>query len=141
MSDPSPGDVIHLAYLWRREAEQGRTEGTKERPCVVVLVDRESTAGSRIVSVVPITHSLPRHPEGALELPPGTKRRLGLDEARSWIVTSELNRFTWPGYDLRRTPDGRERYGPLPYGQLRTLLKVIVEQARGGALATVDRDE
>lgn len=140
MSDPLPGDVVHLAYLWQREAEQGRTEGTKERPCVVVLVDRESTPGSWIVSVVPITHSAPESPSEALELPPGTKRRLGLDEARSWIVTTELNRFTWPGYDLRRTPDGRSGYGSLPHGQLRTLLVTIATRARGGEIASVDRD-
>ena len=30
-----------------------------------------------------------------------TKRRLGLDDARSWIMVTEGNRFAWPGPDLR----------------------------------------
>ena len=55
-------------------------------------------------------------------------------------MTTELNRFTWPGYDLRRTLDGRSGYGSLPHGQLRTLLATIVTRAREGDFVSVDRD-
>ena len=40
----------------------------------------------------------------ALELPMGTKRRLGLDDLPSWIVLNEWNDFLWPGPDLRPLP-------------------------------------
>lgn len=46
------------------------------------------------MAIVPITHSAPEHPDEGLELPPETKRRLGPDEARSWVVVTEFNRFT-----------------------------------------------
>lgn len=100
---PAPGLVIRYAYLWRREHERGQEEGVKDRPCaiVVALVD---DAGDQLVTVLPITHSPPSHSSEAVELPAATKRRLGLDEAPSWIVLSEGNEFVWPGPDLRPLP-------------------------------------
>jgi hypothetical protein len=35
---PRPGLVIRYSYLWAREAEEGRDEGVKDRPCAIVLV-------------------------------------------------------------------------------------------------------
>jgi hypothetical protein len=29
------------------------------------------------------------------------KRHLGLDDEPSWIITTEVNRFVWPGPDIR----------------------------------------
>lgn len=52
--------------------------------------------------------------EAAVELPLPTKRRLGLDEARSWIVVTEGNRFACSGPDLRPVAPGRFDYGLLP---------------------------
>jgi hypothetical protein len=57
-----------------------------------------------IVSVIPITHSPPRDAEDAVEMPPGLKRHLGLDDQPSWIVITELNDFVWPGVDLVPIP-------------------------------------
>jgi hypothetical protein len=34
---PEPGLVVAYAYLWLAEYEQGREEGTKDRPCAIVL--------------------------------------------------------------------------------------------------------
>ncbi len=58
-----------------------------------------------VVYVLPITHAAPLSPSDAVEIPPLTKARLGLDADRSWIVITEANVFTWPGPDLR-VPDG-----------------------------------
>lgn len=90
----------------------------KDRPCAVVLLTKD-TDGSDIVTVQPITHTPPSHSESALaiEIPLETKRRLGLDDDRAWIVLSEANRFAWPGPDLRMTSDGDASsvvYGMLP---------------------------
>jgi hypothetical protein len=46
------------------------------------------------------------------------KRRLNLDDKRSWVITSELNRFIWPGYDLR--PLSRDQPVNFAYGFLST---------------------
>jgi mRNA-degrading endonuclease toxin of MazEF toxin-antitoxin module len=97
---PERGLVISYAYLWHSEYEQGREEGVKDRPCVIVLAIEEKD-GKRLVTVAPVTHSPPSIANAAVEIPPATKQRLGLDDAQSWIMVSETNCFAWPGPDLR----------------------------------------
>ena len=65
---------------------------------LLALTDDE---GEQKVVVSPITHSPPSDGAHAVEIPAATKRRLGLDDERSWIVVTEANRFTWLGPDLR----------------------------------------
>lgn len=66
----------------------------KDRPCAIVLVIlREGE--HPIVRVLPVTHSPPSDPADALEIPQPTKRRLGLDSDRSWVMLSEANDFIW----------------------------------------------
>jgi hypothetical protein len=110
---PERGLVISYAYLWQSEYEQGREEGVKDRPCVIVLVVEDS-AGKPFVTVAPVTHSAPGNPAAAVEIPLATKQRLGLDDSRSWVLVSEGNRFIWPGPDLRPITPGRFDYGFLP---------------------------
>jgi hypothetical protein len=102
---PEPGLVIRYAYLWAREHREGKEESVKDRPCAVILVTEDDEEG-KIVTVLPITHALPEDEELALEIPPATKKRLGLDDERSWIVLTEANRFVWPGPDLRLSVKG-----------------------------------
>nr|WP_206364784.1 hypothetical protein [Sphingomonas populi] len=74
-------------------------------------------AGKQVVMVLPVTHTPPPDPRLAVEIPAATKARLGLDDTRSWIVVTEINRFEWPGPDLRPIPGdplGRNAYGLLP---------------------------
>lgn len=116
LPEPKPGLVIRYAYLWAREHDQGREEGVKDRPCAVLLATRADEGDLRVV-VLPVTHARPTDPEAAVEIPPATKRRLGLDDDQSWIVLSEGNAFAWPGPDLRFAPErGAESiaYGLLP---------------------------
>jgi hypothetical protein len=108
--------VIRYAYLWRSEHDQGLEEGRKDRPCAVLLAVTNED-GDRKVIVLPITHTPPHDPALAVEIPAPTKRRLGLDDERSWIVLTEANRFTWPGPDLRPMKVGDTTtvvYGELP---------------------------
>jgi hypothetical protein len=120
---PEPGLVIRYSYLWQSEAEQGREEGIKDRPCAIVLVIlREGT--HPLVRVLPVTHSPPRDAAGAMEIPLQTKSRLGLDGERSWIILDEANDFTWPGPDLRPKVNGDPRtvaYGRLPSAFMRAI--------------------
>jgi hypothetical protein len=102
---PKPGLVIRYSYLWARERDKGREEGVKDRPCAVLLATTTEQGDLRVI-VLPISHVPPREPEGAIEIPAATKRRLGLDDDQSWIVMTEGNSFIWPGPDLRLAPDG-----------------------------------
>ncbi len=113
--DPEAGLVVSYAYLWHRESLAGREEGRKDRPSVIVLAAERETDGATVVTVVPITHSVPVDSTSAVEIPAPIKRHLGLDDDRSWVVIAEGNEFLWPGYDLRKLPQGdRYDYGFLP---------------------------
>lgn len=137
---PAPGLVISYAYLWRDQDAAGATEGRKDRPCAIVVttVDDE---GDTLVYVAPITHSRP-DPGTAVELPASVKRRLGLDASASWVITSELNRFIWPGYDLRpisRNAPDVFSWGYLPVELLDAVKRQIVAHQRARRLGVVDR--
>lgn len=138
---PEPGLVIGYAYLWRHEALKGRDEGRKDRPCVIVL-SVQPIEGVTVVTVAPITHSPPERPDMAVEIPAATKQRLGLDGERSWIIAGDLNRFVWPGVDLR--PTGRDAgsyaYGLLPASLYRQVRDRILALARTGRAAVTARD-
>jgi len=113
---PIPGLVIRYSFLWSHEAKAGAEEGRKDRPCAVLLSLR-SKNGRDVITVLPVTHTPPSHPDLAVEIPRATKARLGLDGGRSWIILDEANRFTWPGPDLRPVPgadQGTIAYGLLP---------------------------
>lgn len=116
---PEPGHVIRYSYLWKEEYRTGREDGSKDRPCVIVIAVEQETGGTHLVTVLPITHTPPTDLSAAIELPHATKIRLGLDDLRSWIVLSEANKFRWPGPDLRPVAGKREPdsvfYGMLPY--------------------------
>ena len=135
-SDPFPGLVISYSYLWRKEYKAGREEGVKDRPCAIVL-SKKSTGDDTIVTVAAITHTEPENPDMAVEIPLKVKVHLNLDSERSWIVCSEVNRFIWPGPDLRRLPNREEIsyiYGVLPPKLLtkttQTLLKSLAKIVR-----------
>lgn len=132
--------VISYAYLWRHEHDQGRDSGAKARPAVIVVTAKD-TEGDTIVIVAPITHSAPNRPEDAIEIPPATKARLGLDSERSWVVVSEVNRFVWPGPDLAPVPGSPRRfdYGFLPPRLFKQITAQIVERARARGLAVTQR--
>ena len=141
--DPVPGLVIRYAYLWCREADLGREEGVKDRPCAIVAAVQEEADGLRVY-VLPITHSPPQPPDERIELPLPTKVRLGLDGERSWVVVSEANRFSWPGPDLRpMAGQGPESvaYGLLPSALFRVVRDKFVARARARATGVVSRTE
>lgn len=136
---PLPGLVIQYGYLWRDQARRGLEEGIKDRPCVVVLSVGE-VQGDRVVIVAPITHIAPKNSKDGVAVPAATKLRLGLDDAQSWIVSTEVNRFVWPGPDLRPVARGKAgtfAYGYIPGALLQALRKQIVAHGR---IAMTNRD-
>jgi hypothetical protein len=123
--------------LWADEQEKGQEEGLKDRPVVVVVA--LATKGDHTeLLVAPVTHVQPDHGEG-VEIPPPVKRHLGLDSDRSWIIATELNRFIWPGPDIRPLPDGAPYYGEIP-AKL-TLRTAILNQQEANRLRIPKRTE
>ena len=140
---PRPGLVIRYSYLWMSEHRRGQEEGVKERPCAVMLAVTDSEGEQKVV-VLPITHTPPRDPTHAVEIPAPTKRRLGLDDERSWIVLIESNRFTWPGPDLRPATPGDAAsvaYGLLPralFNEVRTKWIALIQARKMASVARTD---
>ncbi len=129
--EPKVGLVVRYSFLWSREATAGLEEGSKDRPCAIVLIVR-NIDGALIVRVLPITTRAPHDLAKAMEIPLPTKLRIGLDEAKSWVILAETNEFEWPGPDLR--PASRENrstpvLGMLPPGFTSELLRRLRERS------------
>lgn len=137
-----PGLVIRYSYLWQAEYLRGQEEGVKDRPCAVILVTRDGEGGE-MVTVLPITHSPPDNPALALEIPLGTKARLGLDSERSWVILTEANRFVWPGPDLRPVGSNLDSvaYGLLPQAFFNQMKERFVAILRAGQAKAISRTE
>jgi hypothetical protein len=126
-----------------REHRDGREEGSKDRPCAIVLATRDHEGEVRVL-VVPVTHSPPESSSAALELPSAVKRHLGLDSERSWIILSESNLFDWPGPDLRRVGDRDDSsvvYGVLPPGLFAELRRRFLALESAARSRRVQRTE
>lgn len=133
------GSVFRYAYLWHRQYAGGREEGDKDRPCLVLALVMLEEDGAPVVRVLPITHTPPANPEGAIEIPRLVKERLRLDDARSWIVLTESNRFVWPGPDLRAVDTETGYFGAIPPVLFAEVKRRFVALARGQAHASVPR--
>jgi PemK-like, MazF-like toxin of type II toxin-antitoxin system len=128
LPEPHSGLVIAYSYLWESEYRAGREEGSKDRPCAVVIATRTED-GDIVVTVAPITHRQPADLSHGVELPSDVKRRLRLDDTRSWIICTELNRFVWPGPDLRpvsRSMPGQFAYGVLPRSIMLRIFQLLI---------------
>jgi hypothetical protein len=94
--------------------------------------------------VAPIAHAAPKQADAAIQIPSPIKRRLGLDDERSWIVATEINEFKWPGPDLRPQQGGdlsSVAYGYLPPGMFRILQQKILSSIKAGNTTRVPRTE
>jgi hypothetical protein len=90
---------------------------------------------------LPITHTPPSRVDDAVEIPPATKRRLGLDSERSWIVLTESNRFVWPGPDMRPVDSDDGYHGPLPPALFAEVKRRFIELARAQRHRATGRSE
>jgi hypothetical protein len=138
---PIRGLVIRHAFLWSHEKAEGREEGSKDRPAIILLVMAANDGGDVLVGVVPVTHTKPEDPDGGLEIPADVRRRLGLDAEPQWVVFDEVNRFVWPGYDLRRVPrTDADSYGMLPQSLFDRVLKGVLDRHKAKKVTILDRN-
>jgi hypothetical protein len=132
---PEPGLVISYSYLWKREARSGQDEGLKDRPCAIIVAQQVEGGGRTRILVAPISHQPSADPAMCMEIPARVKQMLGLDGARSW-VHFEVNRFWWPGPDLRPVSRARPdlfEFGFLPpklFGQLTKRIAALAVERR-----------
>ena len=130
------GWIFRYSYLWDWQHREGREEGDKDRPCLVLAIVMVTEAGAPVVRVLPITHAPPADPGDAIEIPAALKNRLRLDHERSWIVLTESNRFVWPGPDLRSVDSDAGYYGALTPGLFAEVKRRFVAIARGEVAAS-----
>ena len=137
-----PGLVIRYSFLWSHEKDAGAEEGAKDRPSAIVVAAPRRENGDITVIVAPVTHAPPDDPSDSIEIPQAICRSLGLDGHRHWLRLDELNRFAWPGFDLRVIPGrpGQYAYGMLPRSLFEDLRKAILERQKARAPRIQGRD-
>lgn len=111
---------------------------------MVVVIARRMVGDRTELMAVPITTQPPRQASDGFEVPPRVKAYLGLDAERCWIRVTELNRFLWPGPDVRPIRRGKELtpfYGALPEKLFRPVLEAVIKRAEAGLLKTAKREE
>jgi hypothetical protein len=132
LPSPKPGLVIRYNFLWSSEQDVGAKEAAKDRPCAIIVATRRGTSGDIETIVAPITHRAPDDDSASIEIPTAICKSLGLDSGRHWVRLDELNRFAWPGFDLRPIPGqpGRFHYGMLPPALFQQLRHGILSRQR-----------
>jgi hypothetical protein len=136
--------VIRYSFLWADEHRAGHESGSKDRPCAILVSVSDERDPKDRVTVLAITHSRPSVPDEAIEIPLPVKKRLGLDQEKSWIVLSEANDFLWPGPDLAKVGDPRDGnfvYGHLPPKFFTEVVRQFVELNRKRRVRVVPRTE
>jgi hypothetical protein len=109
---------------------------------VVIVVARLAQKGGTALLVAPITHTPPENAADAVAIPANVKKQLGLDNEPSWIVLTELNRFLWPGPDIRLAPGSDSPvYDALPDWLFERVRDGIVRRAEAGRLRVTGRTE
>lgn len=138
---PIPSLVISYFYLWKHEEKTGQDNGTKDRPCLIVSV--ESDGSSADVIVAPITTLKPDVGE-AIEIPMAVAKHLGLREDKpSYIVCTEVNTFTWPGFDINPVSgsNGEFSFGYIPPKLFEQVKEKIVRYEKQQKLKIVSRND
>lgn len=107
-----------------------------------MVVARIEQDGKTQLLVAPVTHSKPDRAEDGIEMPARVRKHLGLDGERSWIILTELNRFIWPGPDVRTAAGGDSPlYGAIPGQLFEQVRNGITRQSRGSLFGITKRTE
>ncbi len=107
-----------------------------------MVISRKAVGENVELIVVPVTTKPPANPSDAFEIPQRIKAHLGLDAARCWIMTTEVNRFTWPGPDVRpmmRNGEPTPFYGFIPGNLFAPVLAAVIARLRAGRMKITKR--
>jgi len=135
---PAAGEVFRYPFLWKRQQEQGETEGRKLRP-VCMAVTTKTAKGHTLLFIVPLTTQPPFAGRVAIEVPVMEARRAGLDTDKPcWVMLDEFNTDI-----LERSYVFEDR---MPLGSFspkftRHLQAILREAASTGNAAVVKRQE
>lgn len=90
MSQINAGDIYYYPYLWKREGDNGETEGRKPRECAFIA-KRVDAKGDTNLFILATTGSFDGTGE-AVEIPDMEKHRAGLEaDKQLWVVIDEYN--------------------------------------------------
>lgn len=140
---PEAGDILSYRYLWHREYEKGLEEGSKARPSVVLTLIEKNENNVLEVYLLPITHSQPENPNDAYLIPSDKALKAGLDESKNFVNLTEMNHFTWKGYDVESVPNSNpktEYYGRLDFDITNKLRSELAARKARGSFTIVQRD-
>ena len=115
----------------------------KDRPAVVVLATTVRDGLTEVV-VAPVTTKSPLSAGDGVEMPAAVMAHLGLDDQRCWIITSEVNRFIWPGPDIRavdRRGSSSPYFGKIPARLLEAIRNNMRNHIASGAFKATKRTE
>jgi len=104
---PVAGDIISARYRWSDENEED--PGKKIRPCLVI---KAADDGSSMI-IAPISTKQSWKAVDCVEIPPSQRGEAGLlDEQRSWIKLTEINKVDLPNLAVipHAGPDGKMRW-------------------------------
>ena len=76
-----------------------------------------------------------------MQIPPNDQGPLGLTSERSSSITTELNRFIWPGPDIRALPSGEYSLGYVPAKLFEAVIRHVRTPASKKQQQLFDRDE
>jgi mRNA-degrading endonuclease toxin of MazEF toxin-antitoxin module len=136
---PVSGLVVRYDYLWDDERLLGKVEGSKDRPCAVVLALQGDSMGRQLVIVAAITHTKPQSADAGIEISAHAKRMLGLDGERSWIIVTEVNVVDWSDPGFVPVKPEQWSYGSLPKALAIQVRNSISERAKSKRLGQVNR--
>ena len=136
---PEPADVLSYSYLWSHEAAGGG-ERAKGSSRVVVVLCIERQAGNLILVSVG-HHTAPEMLPSRSKIHLDVKKQLGLDRERSWVMLNELNRFIWPGPDIRPILGGAPLYDALPDWLFERVRQGVLDHNAAGKLKVTSRTE
>lgn len=98
----------------------------------MVVISRKVVGERMELLVVPVTTQPPLRAARGFEVPARVKAHLGLDAERCWIMVTEINRFIWPGPDvrpIRRDGEVTPYCGFLPERLFRPVLDAVIAGA------------
>lgn len=137
-AEPQPGDVFRYAYLWKRQQQDGETEGRKSRP-VCVAVTMATAEGDTVLFILPMTTQPPAKGRLAIPVPAIEARRAGLDSHRSvWVILDELNTDV---FERSYALEDRERLGAFSRKFADQLATRLLQIARDGGASIVPRTD